>query len=178
MSPETFFAYLQSQIVGRKVTYRRLAGNSLLIYIDCEPGDKSGFIIWLEPTWNFVGPESVLTGSRQAQHNSDEEDPDAGFRHAGEMMNSALHRTVEGITIEPITRSLILSLSEGYTIRTFVSDPTSIEDWYIQEKATEHALEATSKGIEFVKWNTPRDMPQEDSSSYPQQQSLHSPITP
>ena len=67
MEAETYFNHLRANLVNHKVSYTRLAANSLLIYVECEPGDKKGVTIWFEPTWHFCGVEGVLIGSRQAQ---------------------------------------------------------------------------------------------------------------
>lgn len=67
MMPDELIEIIQS-IQDRQVRFVRLAGNSLLIYCDCEPGDlNQGFSIWLEPTWHFKNTERVITGSREAQ---------------------------------------------------------------------------------------------------------------
>src|SRR5687768_5301397 len=58
---------LSAILVGRRVTDRQLAGNSFSIWLDTEKGRLTGWTIWLEPTWNLVGPDGVIAGSRQAQ---------------------------------------------------------------------------------------------------------------
>jgi hypothetical protein len=40
--PETLFNDFRSRIVGHEIRFRRLAANSLVVYIDHEPGDARG----------------------------------------------------------------------------------------------------------------------------------------
>lgn len=63
-----YFDKLRGKIVGRPITDRQLAGNSLSLWIDTVPGDtRVGLTIWLDPAWNVIGPDRVLAGSMQAR---------------------------------------------------------------------------------------------------------------
>ncbi|HTE19651.1 MAG TPA: hypothetical protein VK689_14890 [Armatimonadota bacterium] len=146
-----FVEHIRNQVVGHPVSYRRLALNSLLIYVDCQPGDPTGVIFWFEPTWHLRGPDRVLTGSRQAQPDEDAKEPDAGFRAAGLALDALWDRTVEAVEVEPVTHSLIVRFEGGYEVRTFVSDPTSDLDWHIDENATGHSVEGHSGGVKLVR---------------------------
>ena len=64
---ERLFQEHRERLIGRPVTFTRLAANSLLVYIDGEPGSGTGLTFWFEPTWHLLGPAGVLLGSRQAQ---------------------------------------------------------------------------------------------------------------
>lgn len=55
------------RVTGQAVTFRRLAGNTLILYLNCNPGDNHGYSVWIEPTWHFSNTTEVLVGSRQAQ---------------------------------------------------------------------------------------------------------------
>lgn len=138
MQPDPYFLFeeFRSGIVGHEVRWRRLAGNSLIVYIDCEPGDDTGFVIWFEPTWNLRDSERVLTGSRQAQHDEDAEDPYSGFKQAGEAVDMLVGRRVTELLMEPVTGDLRLELDGGLSVRTFVSDPETDHLWHIHESAS------------------------------------------
>jgi hypothetical protein len=118
------------------VSRRRLAGNSLLVYVDAQPGDGHGITLWFEPTWHLRGPDRILTGSRQAMHNADAEDPDAGFNLAAEAVDVLNGRRIADLTIESGTGDLFLWLDGEYLVRTFVSDPMDDEIWHIRDNAS------------------------------------------
>ena len=56
---EHFLEDLRSRLIGPPVSYRRLACDSLLIYVDCEPGDGKGITIWLSRSAFSRAPRRV-----------------------------------------------------------------------------------------------------------------------
>lgn len=66
MIANAYFDEVRGRLIGCEITDFKLAANSLLIYVRCYPGDATGHILWIEPTWQFRGPGAVLAGSRQA----------------------------------------------------------------------------------------------------------------
>ena len=136
-APGVMLARLRrDHLEGHTVTYRRLAGNSLLVYLDCEPGDAHGATLWLDPTWHLRGPTGVLTGSRQAQHDPDAADPDAGFRAAADVVDVLLDRRLVVLGVDPISGDLRVDFEGGLVLQTFASDPTDDQLWHIRENAT------------------------------------------
>jgi hypothetical protein len=149
LSPETLLAVYRSRIVGGVVRARRLAGNSLLLYVDAEPGDGEGLTMWLEPTWHLRSNTEVLTGSRQAQHDEEAEDPDAGFNRAAEAVDALIGRRVVELEVESGTGDLILTLEGGFVVRTFVSDPDTDELWHIRDNATKQRVTRAGRGFQI-----------------------------
>jgi hypothetical protein len=45
------FENFRHELIGSRITFVRLACNSLLLYVECEPGDGCGLTFWLEPPW-------------------------------------------------------------------------------------------------------------------------------
>ncbi len=115
---DTYFKHLRANLVDHKVSYTRLAANSLLIYVECEPSDKKGSIIWFEPTWHFCGVERVLIGSRQAQMDDEPENEEA-FHRVAEPLRILEGRKIESVVIEPRTFDLHMFVEGDYWIKTF-----------------------------------------------------------
>jgi hypothetical protein len=145
--PGPFFERLRVGLEGHRVSYYRLACDTLLLYVDCQPGDDEGIIVWFEPIWHFRGPEGVLVGSRQV---ADVSETKEGMAAACVPMKVLYGRTIERISIEPATFDLSVSLEGGYRIATFVSDPTQEESWCIREKSTGMGLQGTPEGLLVV----------------------------
>jgi hypothetical protein len=144
---EHFWASLRDRLIGRPVSFRRLAGDSLLIYVDCEPGDQEGLTIWFDPIWHFRGPQGVLVGSMQAAETSESE----GELDVVSACMDVLHqKPVEQIVIEPLTRDLRVTFAGGYCVETFVSDPTDGESWHIRDNATGVRLKGCPTGLSIV----------------------------
>ncbi|TCZ79371.1 hypothetical protein E0485_05785 [Paenibacillus albiflavus] len=132
-------------IQNRVVQFIRLAGNSLIIYCECEPGNKDhGYSIWLEPTWHFRNNEHVITGSREAQTEDEQE-----HFNISEQFKILYFKSIKRVTIEPITNDLEIEFDEGYFIRTFVSDPNDEESWHIRDYYKQIKVIGNPKSIEY-----------------------------
>jgi hypothetical protein len=150
--PGQFFADLRGQLLGRKVSYRRLAADSLLLYIDCEPGDGRGFTLWFEPIWHFRGPEGVLVGSSQVAEASEAE---GAMAAVAEPMDLLSGRAIADVLVEAGTFDLSVEFEGGYRVKTFVSDPTARESWHIRENATGARLDGSPRGLAVVPGDVP-----------------------
>lgn len=142
------------RLVGRQVTSRRLAANSLLVYIECEPGASSGWTFWLEPTWHLVGPNGILAGSRQAQ-DDDESNPESGFTQAARAVDRLVGTRIERAEIDERTSDLSLHLTHGLLLRTFVADPTDEENWHVRDHASGVLIEASPQGLSLHEASSP-----------------------
>lgn len=149
MTGPDLFAALRDQIIGMRIAYRRLAANTLFLYIGCDPGDKQGITIKFDPTWNLESPGGVLTGSRQAQHDEEAEEPDAGFSAACSAVNVIVGRLVKQVVHDPVTGDIRLMIEGGLLVQTFVSDPTVEELWHIRDNGTGIRVVGTPRGIEI-----------------------------
>jgi hypothetical protein len=150
LTPHDLLGAYRSRILARPVTRRRLAGNSLLVYIDGEPGSKTGLTLWLEPTWHLRDTTRVLTGSREAQHDEDAEQPDAGFDRAAVAVDALLGTSVADVTVSPVTNDLVVTLTGGLTLQTFVSDPGAEELWHIRDNASGERLSGSPRGLRIL----------------------------
>ena len=139
---------LTASIVGRPVTFTRLAANSLLLYIDCEPGDDDGYILWFEPTWHMSSSQGVLLGSRQAQGN----DPEGGASAAeldgiAEPLLALRGGTVTSLEVDARTHDLTLVVEDDLVVRTFVADPRDDETWHVRDVAGHRLLRGSPSGL-------------------------------
>ncbi len=147
MDPRLLFETLKVQLAGRRVTYRRLACDSLLLYLECEPGDGTGVTLWFEPIWHLCGQGGVLVGSMQIAHESDsEEKMDA----VSEPMHVLEGQRVESLSYDSRTFDLTVTFEGDCSIKTFVSDATSEESWHIRDNTTCVRLKGSPKGLGVV----------------------------
>ena len=138
----------RQKIIGHTIAYTRLAANSLILYVDCQPGDEIGLIIWLEPTWHVKGPTGVLVGSRQAQMDDAPDDRDA-FVRVAEPLSTLHNKKIVSMDIEPLTHDLHLLLEGGFWIKTFVADPTDDESWYIRDATSRMKLVGSPRKLDI-----------------------------
>lgn len=147
MPPGSFFESLKSRLVGREIRHRRLACDSLLLYIDCEPGDEAGIILWVEPIWHLRGPNGVLLGSSQVTAAAESVETMSAI--ADEPMTHILGRSIEDVVIESGTHDLAVEFRGNYSIRTFVSDAESDHSWHIRDNATRMRLNGSPGGLDL-----------------------------
>ncbi len=140
--PEHVLQDFRHRLIGRPVKFVRLAANSLLVYVDSEPGSATGLTFWFEPTWHLVGPTGVLLGSRQAQV----EDPDARSK-LSDLTANLFEKKVEELSVVPLTHDLHVFFEGSYSIKTFVSDPVDNESWHIRDNKTKHRLVGCAAGL-------------------------------
>jgi hypothetical protein len=143
--PGRILEQVRGRILGSKVSYRRLASDSLLLYLDCEPGDGGGITIWFEPIWHLRGPDGVLLGSMQVAAACGSEDAMAAI--ADGPLAPLLGRYIEGVAIDTLTFDLSISLVGRYKVCTFVADATVDESWHIRENATGTRLRGSPGGL-------------------------------
>ena len=149
--PEHFLESLRDRLIGRSVSYRRLACDSLLIYVECQPGDEKGLTIWFEPIWHLRGPRGVLVGSMQAAEASKTE---GGLDVVCARMDLLCEKSIEEVGVHPLTHDLSVTSAGGYSVNTFVADPTVDESWHIRDNATRVRLKGCPTGLSIVALNT------------------------
>jgi hypothetical protein len=145
MKPEDSFEALRQQLVGRLVTDRQLAGNSLSIWVGTEAGTRRGWTIWLEPSWHVIGPDSLLAGSMQAQ----DEENESGWKAVTNAIDTLVGRKIEHLSVDPVTGDLTVGMSGGIIARTFASDPRETFHWRIRTLATESSVVGSPNGMTF-----------------------------
>jgi hypothetical protein len=132
-------------ILGRRISYVSLFSNSMRICVDRKLEEKTGFFLWFEPVWHLGKPNGILVGSRQAQ--TDERDAHATLNLS---LQEILGRQVESIAVEALTTDIDVRLSGGYWVRTFVSDPTDDESWYVRDCQSDMVVTGSPKGLRLA----------------------------
>ena len=118
-------------MIGRRVTFVRLACNSLLVYLECEPGDDRGHVVWLEPTWSLSSPDALVVGSRQAQVDEGPNGAEDLARVGDLIRGRLLGRRLESVRLEAPTFDIDLTFEGGYRLRTFAADAGDEDNWHV-----------------------------------------------
>jgi hypothetical protein len=153
MTPDERFSELRSEIVGKDVTDRQLAGNSLSLWVNMVPGGGgTGWTLWFEPSWHVVNAERVLAGSMQAS----DEDDETGFHAVTEAIDLLVGHKVEGVEVEPVTGDLLVYLSAGIKVRSFTSDPREMFHWRINDYGRRDGVSGSANGLEIYEMKEPK----------------------
>ena len=140
------FDDLVRRLIGHKVSYASLFLNSLRICVDRQLGEKAGLFLWFEPVWHLGCSTGVLVGSRQAQ--VEETDAHATLNL---LVQKLVGRQVEHVVVETLTNDIEVRLSDGYWVKTFVSDPTETESWYPRDCQSDLVVTGSPKGLSLRK---------------------------
>jgi hypothetical protein len=146
--PERFLDHLRLRLVGHRLSFRRLACDVLLLYVECEPGDGKGVTIWLDPIWRLRGPQGVLVGSPQA---TDAMHSEEGLAAVSALLGDLQERAIERVDVQPLTFDLRVMLEGGYCLETFAVDQTVDESWHIRENTTGNRLKGSPNGLSIGK---------------------------
>jgi hypothetical protein len=158
MEIEAFITHFRYSMPGHPIRFFRYAMNSLMIYLGCTPDDinretgDSGYVVWLEPTWHVCSIENVIIGSREAQSDPEEGEPD--WDRLNGSLNPLLDKRVEAVATDFRTNDLIVIVEGGYLIRTFVADAQDDHIWHIDDNKRKLALYADPRGYEMVERNS------------------------
>jgi hypothetical protein len=127
---------------GRKVEAADLFLNSLRLCIEGQFGEDTGLFVWFDPVWHLGGPKGVLVGSRQAQAE------DRDVRGAlNSLVQQLLGREVERVSIDALTSDIDIRFSNGFWVRTFVSDPTAEMNWYFRDRQRKLTVTGSAAGL-------------------------------
>ena len=148
MDAQELFDRFHGELIGRRISFVRLACNSLLLYVECRPGDAHGLTFWFEPTWHVTAPEGVVAGSRQAQGEGDDGPTDAELgRVYAPICDKLIDRAITAIQVDPRSCDLSVIVAGDRHVRTFASDPEDDHSWHIRENSTGLSLYASPAGM-------------------------------
>lgn len=129
-------------LIGREIKAASLFLNSLRLCVGGEFGQKVGLFLYFDPVWHLGGPKGILTGSRQAQ--VEERDAHVALNL---LVQELLGKKVQRVSVDPLTIDIDIEFSGGYWVRTFVSDPTDDENWYIRDRQNNIVVTGSAKGL-------------------------------
>src|SRR5215470_5337904 len=54
-------------LINQTVTFKRVAGNSIIVYFFGEPGDDGVISVFIDPSWRYQKNGKVIVGSHDLQ---------------------------------------------------------------------------------------------------------------
>jgi hypothetical protein len=144
---DELFQRLRGELIGRRISFVRLACDMLLLYVDCEPGDGQGLTFWLNPPWEVSSPEGVVADSRQAQGEDDGGLTEAEFNHVSRPISEKLiDRPITEVGVDRRTRELTVTVAGEHDIKALASALGDDHLWHLRENATRLTLYASTAG--------------------------------
>ena len=129
-------------IIGTNITFVRFACNSLLLYLDCMPGDRCGLIIWLDAPWQITDSKTVVLGSEQSEE--DEVGFDAHLEYRLAVGKKLGRGKILSYEVDRISHSIQL-ITHAFTIRSFTHHSDDDHLWHIRMNRTGKTCTAGSR---------------------------------
>lgn len=125
-----------SALKNKKVEFRRIAGNTLILYFDGIPGDERFTTLWINPGWRYAKNDRWLLGSadipRQIAEGEDENSYRARFDEICDRCELTGSRVVH-LTVAEDSSDLMIELTEGQKLVSFASY-TESENWRLTNR--------------------------------------------
>jgi hypothetical protein len=137
---------LQTELNGlihQTVTFKRIAGNSIVIYFFGEPGDDSVKSVFVDPTWRYQKNGKIILGSYDLQ--IDEESFDSKeayeerFHYLCSLTDDLWGAEPIDCTIDLESSDINMEFSGGQVVRNFANSGFEDKHWTyrnLQKKLT------------------------------------------
>jgi mycothiol synthase len=174
----SFFRKFRHSILGRRVTFCYLVGNSLLLDIDRTPGDdSSGHVIWLNSVWQVWATGGVLVGSDfclvQGEGDADVSEargvtfdymrsqryPAAKYERAGALVGRLVGEPVTGLEVKPRSNALAVEVGGRFLVQTFLQVLTDWKSWSIDNRGRRVEVYGSLWGLKVVRTHRGEERP-------------------
>jgi hypothetical protein len=122
-----------NELIHQTVSFKRVAGNSIIIYFFGEPGDDTVSSIFIDPSWRYQKDGKVVIGSYDLQIDEDdfktEEEYEQRFDHLCSLTNDLLGAELVRCSIDLQASDITLEFSGGQMLRNFANSGFDDKDW-------------------------------------------------
>ena len=141
-----------NRLIGKSLTFKRVAANSIILYFDGEPGDDAVRSIWLEPPWRYEIDDRVIIGSSYLWlHESDfqsKEEMDSEWNRRCRMTDSVNDNPLETVSIDLVSNDMMLRFVGGKVMRNFSNSGLHDIAWTYRDRTQKLVVEVSSEQIE------------------------------
>ena len=141
-----------NKLLGERVLYKRVAGNSLIFYFFGEPGDPNVRSIWLEPPWRYERGGRVVAGSYDIPYDEADFETKEEYRREFDRicgLSDALEKSeLLSLKVDEASSDLTLEFSDGQRVRSFASSAFEMPAWTYRNVPRDLAVHVSPGGIE------------------------------
>lgn len=152
MTFEELNAELQ-KLVGEKVSFVRVAANSIIIYFFGEPGDCNVVSVFIDPTWRFQRHGKVIVGSYDLQVDESDfeskEEYQKEFERLASLPSSLEGAKLESVEIDFESSDISMKFSDGQAMRNFANSAFDDKDWTYRNVAQGITAYVSPSGIKL-----------------------------
>jgi hypothetical protein len=139
------------KLVGETVSFKRIAGNSIILYFFGEPGDENVVSVFIDPTWRYQQHGKIIVGSYDFPFDESDFTSKEKYRDTFERMCSltdALECTrLENCEVDLETSDILMEFSDGQVIRNFANSAYDDAAWTYRNRTRNLTAYVSPSGI-------------------------------
>lgn len=112
-------------LINEPVTFKRIAGNSIILYFNGSPGDANVKSIWIEPAWRYERANKYVVGSGDFPLEDETCQPEKEFRKLFESIcaktDNLVNLIILDISFDAVTNDIAIQFKNNQVIKSFVS---------------------------------------------------------
>lgn len=138
------------KLVGQRVSFVRVATNSIIIYFFGEPGDDSVVSVFIDPTWRFQRNGKVVVGSYDLQMDKSDiesKEYEEEFQRVAALTSGLRGALLESVDIDFDSSDIAMKFSDGQVVRNFANSAFDDEAWTYRNVAQDITADVSPLGV-------------------------------
>lgn len=150
MTNEELNTEIQS-LLSERVSFKRNAANSLIIYFRGEPGDPEVISFFIDPTWRFEKQNRIEVGSYDFQIEESDFSSEAEYTSTWEqrcaLMDSLTDSALLRAEVDARSGDLLLEFSGEQVVRSFANSAFHENSWTYRNTSKKMKALVSARGI-------------------------------
>ena len=142
-------------LINQTVTFKRIAGNSIIVYFFGEPGDDSVVSVFIDPSWRYQKNGKVIVGSydlqiEESDFNSKEEYEER-FHQLCALTDAIIGAELVGCSVDLKSSDITMEFSGAQVLRNFANSGFDDKDWTYRNLPKQITAYASPLGVILAK---------------------------
>jgi len=141
-----------TELVEQTIRKTTIAGNTLELWVDCEPRSKESQSFWIDPPWRIEKAKRIIASSAdfpwEQEDNESDEEYSLRFQNACEQCHCLHESRIMGIKFCAETADIEIDLYNGYKVRSFTTWREE-ESWHYTNRKEDKRYYVSAEKIEI-----------------------------
>lgn len=143
-------------LIGKAVSFKRIAGNSIILYFGGDPGDANIQTLWIDPYWAYECGKKLIVSSEdfpweKEAHQTDEEFK-AMFERVCAKSDGLIKSEIVNIEIQHPSNNISLIFDNDQVIRNSINlDEIDAPGWIYSDRLKDLQISAYFSRLEATK---------------------------
>ena len=143
-------------LINRVVSYKRIAGNTIILYFDGKPGEDNTKSIWIDPAWRYEFRKKYIIGSEDFPWEKEKgqtlDEFNRIFENQCKKTDKLIGSTVIDLKIDDVSNDIVLFFENHQIIRK-VQSSLNFEGWVYRDHSRNLKIMAFVDHLEGVTEN-------------------------